>query len=88
MNAESKAMGNIMHPKVVETVAKQLWPTMLFLVVMSIISLVGSRWWGANLESQIHMVLSYWLWFVSMMVITGFGVYVFQLDARIQLHKD
>lgn len=73
--------------KVAQTIAIQLWPTMLFLVVMSIVSLVGAKWWTSDLDNQLHLAISFWAWFIAMLIITGFGVYVFFLDARIQLQK-
>lgn len=72
------------NSEVATTVAKKLWPTMLFLVVMSIIALLGAKWWSSSLD-KISITISYWMWFIAMMTITGYGLYVFVLDARIQI---
>lgn len=65
----------------INTVAKQLWPTMLFLVVMSLISLFGAHWWTNG--SPTNSLIAFWFWFVSNTVVTGFGIHALFLDARI-----
>ena len=80
---EPKAVAALADSKVATTVAKQLWSTMLFLVVMSLISLFGTKWLSSSID-PISMIISYWMWFIAMIIITGFGLYAFVLDARIQ----
>ncbi|SEB15637.1 hypothetical protein SAMN05421743_12126 [Thalassobacillus cyri] len=85
---DPQALGKIMNSKTTETIAKQLWPSMLFVVVMSLISLIGARYfWVPVLDNQNMINISYIIWFVSMMVIVGLGCYVILLDARIQFFK-
>lgn len=83
---EPSAVRAIANSQVGTTVAKQLWPTMLFLVCMSLISLFGGKWWSSSLD-PVSITLSYWLWFAAMLIITAYGVFVFFLDARINLTR-
>lgn len=71
----------------VNTIAKQLWPTMLFLVVMSLITLFGSYWWTSSLGDKTSAIIAFWLWFVSNTVVTGYGVHAFITDTRIHAAK-
>ncbi|SEU04012.1 hypothetical protein SAMN05421676_11578 [Salinibacillus kushneri] len=87
MEAEPNTVKSLSNSQLGVTVAKQLWPSMLFLVVMSVIALFGIHFVSANIENQLHLVFSFWLWFIAMLTITGFGVYVFVLDARIHLQS-
>lgn len=81
---DSQTITALANSEVASTVAKKLWPTMLFLVVMSIIALLGAKWWSSSLD-PISITISYWMWFIAMMTITAYGLYVFVLDARIQI---
>ncbi|WP_058307856.1 hypothetical protein [Gracilibacillus massiliensis] len=76
------------NSKVAETIAKQLWLSMLFLVVMSLIVLFGAKWWSSSLESQFLVYSSYLLWFIAMMVITGFKVFILFIDAKMQFESN
>jgi len=71
----------------VTTIAKQLWPTMLFLVVMSLITLFGSYWWTSSIGDKTSAIIAFWMWFISNTVVTGYGVYAFITDTRIQAAK-
>jgi uncharacterized Tic20 family protein len=84
---EQQIANSVSNSKVATTIAKQLWPSMLFLVIMSLITLCGSKWLLTGIEEPLIIIIAFWIWFVAMLIITGFGVYVFILDARIQFAK-
>jgi hypothetical protein len=68
-----------------DSFAKQLWPTMLFITVMSGISLLGGIFWASKLEPMWIANASYILWFLGLLIITGFALHAFIIDYRIQL---
>lgn len=75
------------NSKVLESAVKHLWPSMLFLVCMSLISLFGGKWWLSSLDSQNSQLIAFWLWFCSVLIVTGFATMIFVQDARIQFAK-
>lgn len=87
MSIDPQLTNNVLNSKAATTIAKRLWPTMLFLVVMSLISLFGAQWWTSKLD-KINMTIAFWFWFVSITAMVGFGIYAFFLDARIQFAQE
>lgn len=75
----------ILNSPVANTVAKKLWPTMLFIVVMSIIACTGMIIVKDSL-SQTSFTVAFFLWFGAMIIVTAFALYIFVLDARVQLY--
>lgn len=77
----------ISNSKLGLAIAKQLWPTMLFLVVMSAIVGLGSYWWTTSIGEPISRLISFWIWYIATLVITAYGIYAFFIDIRIQSAK-
>lgn len=74
---------NPLDSGVINTVAKSLWPTMLFVSVMSILVMWGLKnVWLPVLESQTTITISFFLWFSANLFILIVGVYLIILDAR------
>ncbi|MFF2179442.1 hypothetical protein ACFVT8_23765 [Lysinibacillus sp. NPDC058147] len=73
-------------PKVVTTVAKQLWPSMLFIVVMTLIAITSLYMFRDILEPD-SIKFAFNAWFATMIIITGYATYVFVIDARVQFNK-
>lgn len=67
-------------------VAKRLWPSMLFLVVMSIISACAIAFF--NERGSLSWTISYWIWFVIFCGVIVVGSIVLMMDARILNSKD
>lgn len=64
-------------------VAQRLWPTMLFLVVMTLIALFGGRWWTNSIGIPWIGEVSYFIWFAGVIVVLLYGVWAFSVDIRI-----
>lgn len=75
----------ILNSQVANTVAKKLWPSMLFIVVMSIIACTGLTLFKDTLSTT-SFTFAFFTWFIAMIIITGFATYIFVLDARVQLY--
>lgn len=80
----SKELSDIANSEAASTLVKKLWPTMLFIIIMSLITLFGGHYWSKDLDI-ISITISYWLWFIAVITITGFASYAFILDTGIQL---
>jgi len=73
--------GNVLNSPTAQIIAKRLWPSMLFLVVTSIVMMVGM--YIFNREDPASRQLAFWIWFVVQIVINAFGLYAFLADIRI-----
>jgi uncharacterized membrane protein len=67
-------------------VAKRLWPSMLFLIVMSVISATSIAFF--NERGSVSWYISYWIFFLLLCCLTVIGALVFMMDARIMNAKD
>jgi hypothetical protein len=79
-------MFNLNHvdPNNVKVIVQRLWPTMLFLVVMTVVTNWLAQSWVSNFENEIHSIISFYFWFFSCLVVTIYGVIAFYKDAKIQ----
>lgn len=85
MNPEIiKVANNAVKSEATATLAKRLWPTMLFLIVMSVITAVAAFVFNKNNETS--KLIAFWFWFVGQFVVTGFGIHAFLTDTKI-LHE-
>lgn len=75
----------VMNSPTTQTIAKRLWPTMLFIVVMSIISSSGLYIFKGVLN-QTSITFAFLSWYAAMLGITVFGAYLLLLDARVKFH--
>lgn len=67
-------------------IAKALWPTMLFIVVMSLLILWGAHWWTSSL-SKVNSTISFWIWFLCSIGAMIYGVWAFIKDTSIRLER-
>lgn len=74
---------NLADSKAATTIAKQLWPTMLFLVVMSILTFFGSWLWTKEIGNPIVVVIGYLVWLLTNTVVSAFGIHGLFMDIRI-----
>lgn len=77
---------DVLNSPTTQTIAKRLWPTMLFIVVMSVISSIGLYVFKGNL-SQNSITFAFFSWYIAMILITCFGAYLLLLDARVKFHR-
>lgn len=59
----------------------RLWPTMLFLIVMSFITMAGIRIF--NEKYSVSMYIGFWVWLLTQTVVTAFGLHGLFTDVRI-----
>ncbi|SLK13776.1 MULTISPECIES: hypothetical protein [unclassified Paenibacillus] len=64
----------------------RLRPAMLFLIVMTIITL--SALWIFNEKYSLSMYLGFWTWFIVQLVVISFGLYALLADVRVQMAAD
>jgi hypothetical protein len=69
----------------IRVVITHLWSTMIFILVMTVVTGTGGYLWTAQLHSRLSGLISYWIWFVCTTVVTGFAVWAFVMDARIKM---
>lgn len=69
----------------VGVVITHLWSTMVFILVMTVVTFTGGYIWTAELHSRLSGLISYWIWFVCTTIVTGFAVWAFVMDARIKM---
>ncbi|MFF2016200.1 hypothetical protein [Paenibacillus sp. NPDC058177] len=80
------AAGKIANSPTTETIAKRLWPSMLFVIIMTIIA-IGMLAWFTK-EGTSSRSIGFWLLFLLDLALTALGAYVMIMDARILNAQD
>lgn len=73
--------GKAYNSETTKLLVTRLWPTMLFLICMSVITMAAV--WLFNERYSLSMTIGFWAWFLVQAVVTGFGLYALFMDARI-----
>ncbi|OPA18220.1 hypothetical protein [Bacillus cereus] len=73
-----------LDPKTQQIIAQRLWPTMLFLVVMSLSTGLAGYWWTASFKNQIHSIIAFYVWFFACLIVLLYGCIAFYKDAKLQ----
>jgi hypothetical protein len=80
------AAANIGNSDTTKIIFKRLWPTMIFLVVMSLITCGAIYLFNRN--NEVSKLVAFWIWFIVQIVVTSFGLKAFMADARILSASD
>jgi drug/metabolite transporter (DMT)-like permease len=78
---DSQLAPNVLNSETTKIVAQRLWPSMLFLIAMALISIFALAFFTES--NTLSRSIGFWIWFSFMMGITVVGCIVFMMDARI-----
>ena len=76
-----------LDPETKKQIVQRLWPTMLFLVVMSITTGSFAYFWTSSFKNQIHSIIGFYAWFAACILALIYGCLMFYKDGEIQTAK-
>lgn len=73
--------------KAQQIIVQRLWPTMLFLVIMTIVSGCMGYWWTGRFTNEIHGIVGFYIWLLACILILIYGCVALYKDTQIQTAK-
>lgn len=82
----TEPLEQVVNPRFMNTLAKSLSTPMAFVVIMTILTMSGVRWFIEYLPPS-SIIAMVWLWFVTVIAMTIIGGFLILQDSRIKKSK-
>ncbi|MDA1797570.1 hypothetical protein [Bacillus cereus group sp. BY8-1LC] len=75
------------NAKTQREIVKRLFPSMLFLIIMTIVSGYMGRSWSKDFTNEVHGIVAFYGWFIGCLIMCFFGCFSLYKDSQINEKK-